>query len=66
MPSLLINKYFLVVSTLWLVITIAIIWFFFPSAIKQFNDIRISEHLLAEQIKTSQADAAGVRDLVAE
>ncbi|MEK7202417.1 MAG: hypothetical protein AAB669_02725 [Patescibacteria group bacterium] len=65
MHNLLTNKYFLVVTGLFLVITIGVIWLFFPPAIRLFNENKAAKLSLAEQIQTSQTDAAGVKDLVA-
>ena len=65
MHHLLSSKYFLVISGLFVVLTVAIIWFFFPPVIKTFNDNRAESSALAEKIKASQAEAATVKDLVA-
>jgi len=65
MHNLLTSKYFLIISALFLVAAIAVIWFFFPPVIKSFNDNREQADTLAAQIETSQAEAATVNDLIA-
>lgn len=64
MHNLFISKYFLVVTGLFLAITIAVIWLFFPPAIELLNENKAAKLSLAEQIQTNQADADAVKDLV--
>ena len=59
------SKYFIVITGLFLVVTIAIIWFFFPPVLKTFNENKAQSNALTEQIKSSQAEASTVKDLVA-
>lgn len=65
MHKLISSKFFLVISGLFLLLAISIIWLFFPPAIKSFNENRAQGELLTDQIKISQAEAATVKDLVA-
>jgi len=65
MHHLLNSKYFIVITGLFLVVTIAIIWFFFPPVLKTFNENKAQSNALTEQIKSSQAEASTVKDLVA-
>ncbi|MDP3992986.1 MAG: hypothetical protein Q8Q05_02110 [bacterium] len=64
MHNLLTSKYFLVVTGLFLLITITVIWLFFPPALKVLNENKAAKLSLNEQIQTSQAAATGVEDLV--
>lgn len=66
MIGLLSDKSFLAISALWLAITIAVIWFFFPDAIKRYNEVRVSRQTLTEQIEAAKRDAAEMKDLVTE
>jgi hypothetical protein len=65
MHHLLSSKYFLVISGLFLILTIAIIWFFFPPVIRTFNENKTTASTLADKVSASQAEGATVKDLIA-
>lgn len=65
MRHLLTSKYFLIVTALFLAVSVTAIWFFYPSVLKTYNDNRSLSETLARQIKTGQLEGTTVKDLAA-
>ncbi len=66
MRHILASRYFLIITALFLAVTMTIIWFFFPPVLKTFKDIRVTTNSLTDQIETSQIDGVRAKDLVVE